>query len=205
MAGQGFVRQGFFADLELFCASLAFRDSGWLTAGSMSMPHKIATLLYCFDADDRPLLMERARDPNLGLWSPPGGKLHTADGESPFACAQREAREELGLEFELGELHLTGLISEHGYAGNAHWLMFLFEVKRRLTATPPPHEEGRFEFIAWNDLPGLRLPRTDREMIWPLFRANRGGFFSAHCHCHSDDRDEWTLEAGREPDPARTT
>ena len=56
------------------------------------LPYKIATLLYAFDAEDRVLLLERAREPNRGLWSPPGGKLETATGESPHACAARVSR-----------------------------------------------------------------------------------------------------------------
>ena len=41
------------------------------------MTYKIATLLYCFSQHDDILLLERAQEPNLGLWSPCGGKLHT--------------------------------------------------------------------------------------------------------------------------------
>ena len=26
------------------------------------------------------------------------------------------------------DLHLTGIVSEYGYVGHSHWLMFLFEV-----------------------------------------------------------------------------
>lgn len=158
------------------------------------MTHKISTLLYCFNERDELLLLERAQEPNLGLWSPCGGKLHTADGESPYACACREAQEEMGLSLTAADLHLTGLISEHGYAGQAHWLMFLFEVKRRLTALPPPIREGRFAFFAPDALKTLPVPQTDRDQIWPLFWRYRGGFFSAHCHCHADGRYDWTLE-----------
>src|ERR1035437_3564522 len=105
----------------------------------MGMPYKLATLLYCFNEQDDVLLLERAQEPNLGLWSPCGGKLHTDIGESPYACACREASEELGVALSPSDLHLTGLVSEHGYQGQSHWLMFLFEVKRRLTRLPAPH------------------------------------------------------------------
>lgn len=161
----------------------------------MALPHKIATLLYAFNERDDVLLLERAREPNRGLWSPPGGKLHTDDGESPHACACREAAEELGLALAPRDLHLTGLISEHGYEGTAHWLMFLFEIKPRLATTPPPHREGRFAFFPRTKLDALALPQTDREKVWPLFWEHRGGFFAAHCHCHAGGRDEWTVEA----------
>lgn len=160
----------------------------------MSLPYQIATLLYCFNEQDEVLLMERARDPNRGLWSPCGGKLDTANGESPHACACREAREELGLAIQPSDLHLTGIVSEHGYEGTAHWLMFLFEVKPKLKALPPAHREGRFAFFAAGALARLPLPQTDAEQIWPLFWKHRGGFFAAHCHCLPDDRCEWFIE-----------
>jgi 8-oxo-dGTP diphosphatase len=163
------------------------------------LPYRVATLLYAFNACDEVLLLERAREPNRGLWSPPGGKLHQHEGESPFACAAREAREELGLILAPGELHLTGLVSEHGYAGQAHWLMFLFEIKRRLTAAPPDFREGRFAFFARERLGALAMPRTDRERVWPLFWAHRGGFFAAHCRCQPDGSDEWTLDQSLPP------
>lgn len=158
------------------------------------LPYKISTLLYCFNEADQVLLIERAQEPNLGLWSPCGGKLNTATGESPYACACREASEEIGLTLTPADLHLAGLISEHGYEGQSHWLMFLFEVKPRLQHLPPPHREGRFAFFNWNELELLKLPQTDREKIWPWFRQFRGGFFAAHCHCHADGTSTWVLE-----------
>ena len=161
---------------------------------AVTLPYKVATLLYCFNERDEVLLLERAQEPNRGLWSPCGGKLHTDDGESPYACGCREAHEEIGLELTPADLHLTGLVSEHGYQGHAHWLMFLFEVKRRLGVLPPPHKEGRFQFFPRAALDGLKLPETDRESIWPWFWQHRGGFFAAHCHCHRDGRNEWVLE-----------
>lgn len=158
------------------------------------LPYKIATLIYAFDARDRVLLLERVREPNRGLWSPPGGKLETALGESPHACGAREAREEIGLDLSPQDLRLAGIVSEHGYEGTAHWLMFLFEVRPRLDALPPPGEEGRFAFFSRDELAGLPMPRTDRDRIWPLFWEHRGGFFAAHCHCHPDGTHTWTTD-----------
>jgi 8-oxo-dGTP diphosphatase len=158
------------------------------------MTYKISTLLYCFDRTDRVLLLDRAQEPNLGLWSPCGGKLHTESGESPYACACREAAEELQLQISPSDLHLAGIVSEHGYQGQSHWLMFLFEVKPKLDKAPPVHREGRFEFFSRDALDGLELPKTDRERIWPWFWQHRKGFFAAHCHCHPDGHNDWTLE-----------
>lgn len=160
----------------------------------MKLPYKVATLLYCFNSRDEVLLLERAQEPNRGFWSPPGGKLHTDEGESPYACACREALEEMNLTIPPDALHLTGLISEHGYQGQTHWLMFLFEIKPHLEKLPASHREGRFQFFPRPALESLKLPQTDREKIWPWFWQHRGGFFAAHCHCHPDGRNDWTLE-----------
>jgi 8-oxo-dGTP diphosphatase len=163
----------------------------------MSLPYQVATLLYCFNERDDVLLLERAQEPNLGLWSPCGGKLHQNVGESPYACACREAQEELRVVISPSDLHLTGLVSEHGYQGQGHWLMFLFEVTLKLGTLPPAHREGRFAFFSREALGELNLPQTDRERIWPWFWSHRGGFFAAHCHCHSDGRNDWTMEESR--------
>jgi 8-oxo-dGTP diphosphatase len=163
----------------------------------MPLAYHISTLLYCFNAEEEILLLRREREPNRGLWSPCGGKLQMELGESPYACACREAKEEMGAELQPADLRLAGIVSEHGYEGQAHWLMFLFEVKPRLTKLPPAHAEGAFAFFAANDLANLALPRTDREQIWPLFWRHRQGFFAAHCHCHADGRQEWNLEESK--------
>jgi len=160
----------------------------------MSLPFKVATLLYCFNDADEVLLLERLREPNRGLWSPCGGKVHIEEGESPYAGACREAAEELGISIKPTELHLTGIVSEHGYGGAAHWLMFLFELETKLKILPPNHAEGRFSFFKRRNLESLSLPQTDREKIWPLFWRHRGGFFAAHCRCQSDGSNIWTLE-----------
>jgi 8-oxo-dGTP diphosphatase len=160
----------------------------------MGLPHKISTLLYCFNDRDEVLLMERAQEPNLGLWSPPGGKLHVDEGESPHRCACREAEEEIGLRITEREVRLTGMISEVGYEGNAHWLMFLFEITKELNRVPATHREGRFAFHSRDAVDSLSLPATDQEMIWPLFWKHRGGFFAARCVTAPGRPNEWTLE-----------
>jgi 8-oxo-dGTP diphosphatase len=166
----------------------------WHLWSAVPLPYKIATLLYCFNDQDQVLLMERTQEPNLGMWSPCGGKLDTDSGESPYACACREGAEELGLALRPGDLHLTGLVSEQGYMGQAHWLMFLFEVKPRLKSIPLPHREGRFAFFSRVDLARLKLPSTDLEQIWPLFWQHRGGFFATHCQTKPGQPNSWLLE-----------
>ena len=142
----------------------------------MPLPYKIATLLYCFNERGEILLLERAQEPNRGQWSPRGGKLKMDLGESPYADVGREAQEEIGPRLAPSDLHLAGLISEHGYPGQTHWLMFLFEVKVKLQSLPPPPAEGRFGFFPRGQIFDLKIPRTGREQIWRWFRHFRGGF-----------------------------
>ena len=112
-------------------------------------------------------------------------------GESPYVCACREAEEEIGIKIQPSDLHLFGLISEHGYQAQTHWLIFLFEIKTRLTQLPPVHREGKFGFFRRDELASLKIPQSDLEQIWPLFWKYRHGFFAAHCHCHADGRNDW--------------
>ena len=161
------------------------------------LPHRIATLLYCFNRADEVLLLQRAKEPNRGLWSPPGGKLEVRHGESPHGCAAREAAEELGMLWNPSDFQLTGIVSERGYEGAAHWLMFLLELRPRLEVLPDAHEEGGFGFFSRDQIASLPIPQTDREQIWPLFWRHRGGFFAAACECSPGRPDRWTIEESR--------
>ena len=154
--------------------------------------HQISTLIYAFNSSDEVLLLERTRFPNVGLWSPFGGKLETNLGESPHQSAVRETYEEIGQKFSPSDFHLTGILSERGFDDQAHWLMFLFELKARLTDLPPAHAEGQYGFFARKSLADLKLPETDRQFIWPLFWQHRGGFFSARCQ--TEPMISWEIE-----------
>lgn len=161
----------------------------------MPLPYKIAALCYLFDEQDRVLLLHRVKPPNRDLYSPIGGKLEQAIGESPAACAQREIQEEAGLDVDLADLHLTGIVSEAGFQGQMHWLMFLYELKRPVQIAPDAmvFDEGRLEWHERDQINNLPIPETDRNVIWPLFWAHRGGFFCAHIDCTTDPM-RWRLE-----------
>lgn len=57
------------------------------------------------DGGGRLLLVRRGREPALGSWSLPGGRIEA--GESPAEAAAREVAEETGLVVEIGELLQT--------------------------------------------------------------------------------------------------
>ena len=163
-----------------------------------TLPYRIAVLAYLFDDHGRVLLLHRKKQPNLDLYSPIGGKLEQDVGESPTACAIREIAEEVGLTVTADQLHLTGIVSERGYEGQCHWLMYLYELTDRMHVEPGEMDEGRLEWHDRADLDTLPIPATDRQVIWPQFWAHRGGFFMAHIDCDGPEF-QWRLEQSQPP------
>jgi 8-oxo-dGTP diphosphatase len=159
-----------------------------------ALPHKIAVLVFIKNDKGEHLLLLRAKPPNLGAWSPIGGKLETATGESPFECAARETAEETGFEITPADLHLFALISEKGYEGEAHWLLFLFTCKRPISALPPAMTEGRFGFFSREQIEALPLPRTDRSALWPLYDENHDRFVALRADCLPSSPLQITIE-----------
>lgn len=161
----------------------------------MTLPYKIAVLCYLFDERGRVLLLHRVKPPNRDLYSPIGGKLEQSIGESPTACAQREIKEEAGLDIPLEDLHLTGIVSETAYLGETHWLMFLYEVTKPVTIAQDAmtFDEGKLEWHEPDAIDALPIPQTDRGVIWPMFWQHRGGFFAVHIDCQADPM-RWRIE-----------
>ncbi len=170
-----------------------------------TVAYKIAVLVYIFNDEGKLLLLHRIKPPNKDLFSPIGGKLEQGLGESPYACALREIAEEIDITLGLPDIRLLGLVSERAYPASAaagagvvlsgHWLMFCFEVTRRLNFPGRHMNEGRLEWVDVETVANLPIPKTDREVIWPLVRqhsATLGGrrageFFSVHIDCRDAD------------------
>lgn len=152
------------------------------------LPHKLAVLVFLRNAAGDHLLIERAKAPNAGLWSPLGGKLETATGESPHECAARETREEAGLRLAPEDFHLFAMIAERAYEGGAHWLLFLFEARKQIEALPPAIDEGRFGFFPRAQIDTLALPETDRTALWPIYDRHREGFVALRADCAPGSR-----------------
>lgn len=147
------------------------------------MQHKIAVLVFIENSSGEHLLLLRAKAPNLGTWSPIGGKLETTWGESPHECAVRETREETGHELRVEDLHLFAMIAEKAYEGTAHWLLFLFRCLKPLDRLPDSMEEGRFGFFTRSQVESLPLPETDRAALWRIYDQYRDGFICLRADC----------------------
>ena len=154
-----------------------------MSAGA-TLPFKISVLVFMHDEAGRQLLIQRTKAPNIGCWSPIGGKLEMALGESPFECAVRETFEETGARVATGDLHLFGMISEKGYEGQSHWLMFLFECRKPLPGLPTTIDEGKFGLFTREEIGRIAVPESDRTLLWPVYDEHRRGFIAYRAECH---------------------
>tara|TARA_B100000959_G_scaffold286392_1_gene364839 strand:- start:10472 stop:11005 length:534 start_codon:yes stop_codon:yes gene_type:complete len=164
-----------------------------------NLPYKIAVLCYLYDADDRLLLLYRSKEPNKEKYSPIGGKLEASIGESPHACAIREIYEESGVVIDSCDIRLSGMLAETAYAGETHWLIFLYEVTRNINVaeiSTMDIDEGTLEWVAVDEVESKDIPNTDQEIIWPLVKQHRGGFFAVDINCKHEPftwevKEEW--------------
>ncbi len=140
--------------------------------------YRIGTLLYFGDEQGRLLLILRNRLPNKGLWCAVGGKLEMPIGESPYECAIREAKEEVGVELATSDLVLRCILSEKDYEQTGHWLMFVFQVFKPLEGLPDDIAEGRFGFFERTALETVSMPELDRRIL--LDRILSGDTDSLH-------------------------
>lgn len=145
--------------------------------------YKVAVLVFIENEAGEQLLLHRAKAPNLGRWTPIGGKLETTIGESPFECAARETREEADHPITPADLHLFGMIAEKAYEGQSHWLLFLFRCTKPITGLPSAMAEGHFGFFSRAAIDTLPLPDTDRTALWPIFDRHRNGFVALRADC----------------------
>ncbi|TVP75740.1 MAG: NUDIX domain-containing protein [Puniceicoccaceae bacterium] len=147
------------------------------------LPFKISTLIFVKNRDGEHLLIQRRKAPNQGCWSPIGGKLDMATGESPYECARRETAEEIGLTLQDSDLHCFAYISEKSYEAAGHWLMFLFDCHKPVGQLPETIDEGHFKFFSRTEIDTLAIPKTDKTLLWPYYDRFRAGFVGLRADC----------------------
>jgi 8-oxo-dGTP diphosphatase len=120
------------------------------------MSRKLTTLVYVMH-DGQMLMMHRRKQPNLGQWTAPGGKIELH--ESPAECAIRELQEETGL-VARGQPRLRVIATETSPRANWQWLMFIYLVtdfKGQLGHCA----EGDLAWIPVEQVPDLPIPQAD--------------------------------------------
>jgi 8-oxo-dGTP pyrophosphatase MutT (NUDIX family) len=142
----------------------------------------VSTALWCVPTvliyavrDGKVLLMHRKREPNLGLWVAPGGKIEP--GESPCETALREFAEETGLEAK--GLQLRGLCTFVPLLKQYPWFIFIFVTTGCQGMLSTDCEEGD---LAWVPLEEylITLPKPSADGIFaPKILTATSGLFQA--------------------------
>ena len=103
------------------------------------------------------LLLRRRNVHGSGSWSTPGG--HLEFGETPEACAAREAREETGV--EVGSLVFRAITNDLFPAEGRHYITIWMEAEYLSgeAVVAAAYESDAVGWFDWDDLPGpLFLP-----------------------------------------------
>lgn len=145
-----------------------------------------AVLIYVVDAKSQVLMIHRVSknkdDFHLGKWNGLGGKLEP--GESPVMAAQRELREESGLELRIEDFKLTGVLQFPLFKAhkNEDWLVWAFVAKVLDTHLPyqfgedhpvPFFEskEGELHWVPITKVMSLNLWPGDREFLPQILKG----------------------------------
>ena len=122
--------------------------------------------------------MEREKEPNKGLMSPPGGKLIQEEAESPARCAVREFFEECSIKTNESEWVLKGIVTEKNFPSIGNIMIFLMEYKNLVNELPEKCNEGAFYFIHPDNFKNYDIPVTDKFFLWDkVIKNNTEPFF----------------------------
>jgi A/G-specific adenine glycosylase len=136
---------------------------------SRVVPFQVIGVGVVFDSVGRVLIDQRLEEGLLGgLWEFPGGKQ---EAEEPIAATiQRELREELAIEVEVGE-ELISL--EHAYSHKR--LRFVVHLCRWLSGEPQPLASQQVRWVHLAELEAYPFPAANSRIIAALRAWIAGG------------------------------
>jgi 8-oxo-dGTP diphosphatase len=133
----------------------------------IGMP-KLTTLVYCVE-NDQVLLAQRKKEPFIGYWIAPGGKIEP--GESPYQCAVRELLEETGLSAQNPQLR--GVVTETSARPDWQWMIFIYVVTRFSGTLISDESEGILKWYSLANLVDLYMPEADRIFLPRVLDLNQ--------------------------------
>ena len=127
----------------------------------------VGAVVFC---QGQVLLVRRGKPPAEGLWAIPGGRVEL--GESLQAAAEREVREETGLEIRCGQPCYTFDIVQHDTAGRVRFHYVIVDllgeyVSGAIRAGDDAHEA---RWIDAAELQRLPVSATTRQLLIEQFR-----------------------------------
>lgn len=146
------------------CAAYAAGDPGRYPVKDSSrlVPFQVIGVGVVFDPAGRVLIDQRLEEGLLGgLWEFPGGKQ---EPEEPIASTiQRELREELAIEVEVGEELIT---LEHAYSHKR--LRFVVHLCRWISGEPQPLASQQVRWVQPDELESYPFPAANARIIATL-------------------------------------
>ena len=130
------------------------------------LPHKVIGVAAIWN-EQKQILIDRRRQEGLlgGLWEFPGGKLEA--GETVEECIQREIKEELGIEIEVGDRLIT---IDHAYSHFSVTLMV--HQCRHLSGIPQPIECDEVRWVTLDEIEQYPFPKANIKIIQALKAFN---------------------------------
>lgn len=122
---------------------------------------------------DKFLLIKRVKEPYLGMWCLPGGKIEY--GETIEEAIIREIKEESGLDIKF--IALRGVVEEILYKGKSkigHFFLWVCETKAKKD-TAQTKDEGEVRWFTKEQLPKIKSQAvpSDYKMIETFFLKKR--------------------------------
>lgn len=154
------------------------------------MARKVTTLVYAL-RNGEVLMMRRRKEPNLGQWTAPGGKVELH--ESPAECALRELAEETGL-IAAGRPELRLIVTETSPLPEWQWLMFIYLVRDVQGQMTADCVEGDLAWVPVDQVPALEIPQADA-IFYPYVIDSSSGPVSMKFEYDADLRlRAWRIE-----------
>lgn len=125
--------------------------------------------------DDQVLVIERAKGVLKGLWSLPGG--HIEPGETAKAAAQREVKEETGVDADIhGLVDVHDVVLHHAEGGLlAHYLIAVYWGWWRAVEPVAGGDAGAARFVRIDDIESYPLTEGAARLVRRAREQAAGG------------------------------